>query len=120
MNENKTEEMMEKLFEKTNTLLEDKMSEIELSIHSIKNDINTVQDDLKYNINNLRKDLNITKDQTEIELSKIDQVLREFDCSQHLVGEKYENQKEKINNLTKDNKKLFPENPKIHGLILEL
>ena len=87
--------MMEKLFEKTNTLLEDKMSKVELSIHSIKNDINTVQDDLKYNINNLRKDLNITKDQTETELSKIDQVLKEFDCSQHLVGEKYENQKEK-------------------------
>ena len=33
---------MEKLFEKTNTLLEDKMSKVELSIHSIKNDINTV------------------------------------------------------------------------------
>ena len=47
MNENKIEEMMEKLFEKTNTLLEGKMSKIESSINNIKHDINTTWDDLK-------------------------------------------------------------------------
>ena len=36
MNENKTEEVMEELFKKTNTLLGDKMSEIESSISNIK------------------------------------------------------------------------------------
>ena len=42
MNENKIEEMMEKLFKKINTLLEEKMSKIESSINSIRSDINTV------------------------------------------------------------------------------
>ena len=63
---------------------------------------------------------NITKDNTEIELSKINRVLKEFDSSQHFLGEKYESQKEKINALMKDNKKLFLENQKLHGQILEL
>ena len=86
------------------------MSKIESSINNIKNDINTVQDDLKNNINNLRKDLYITKNKTETELSKINRVLKEFDSSQHFLGGKYESQKEKINDLIKDNKKLFLEN----------
>ena len=42
MNENKIEEMMEKLFKKINTLLEEKLSKIESSINSIRSDINTV------------------------------------------------------------------------------
>ena len=63
---------------------------------------------------------NITKDNTETELSKINRVLKEFDSSQHFLGEKYESQKEKINALMKDNKKLFLENQKLHGQILEL
>ena len=51
--ENKIKEMLEKLFEKTNTILEDKMNKIEASINNIKkNDINTVRDDLKNDINN--------------------------------------------------------------------
>ena len=86
------------------------MSKIKSSINNIKNDINTVQDDLKNNINNLRKDLYITKNKTETELSKINRVLKEFDSSQHFLGGKYESQKEKINVLIKDNKKLFLEN----------
>ena len=86
------------------------MSKIKSSINNIKNDINTVQDDLKNNINNLRKDLYITKNKTETELSKINRVLKEFDGSQHFLGGKYESQKEKINDLIKDNKKLFLEN----------
>ena len=120
MNENKIKEIMQKLFEKTNTLLEDKMSKIKSSINSIKNDINTVGDDLKNDINNLRKDLNITKDKTKTELNQINRVLKEFDSSQHFLGEKYESQKEKINRLIKDNKKLFLENQKFHGQILDL
>ena len=86
------------------------MSKIKSSINNIKNDINTVQDDLKNNINNLRKDLYITKNKTETELSKINRVLKEFDSSQHFLGGKYKSQKEKINDLIKDNKKLFLEN----------
>ena len=35
MDENKIEEMMEKLFEKTNTLLEDKINKIESSVNNI-------------------------------------------------------------------------------------
>ena len=51
--ENKIKEMLQKLFEKTNTILEDKMNKIEASINNIKkNDINTVRDDLKNDINN--------------------------------------------------------------------
>ena len=42
MDENKIEEMMEKLFKKTNTLLEGKMSKTESSINNIKHDINTI------------------------------------------------------------------------------
>ena len=120
MDEKKIEEMMQKLFEQTNTLLEDKMNKVESSINNIKNAINTVRDDLKNDINNLRKDLNITNGKTETELSKINIVLKEFDSSQHFLGEKYESQKEKINDLIKDNKKLFLENQKLHGQILEL
>ena len=85
-----------------------------------RSDINTVQDDLKNDINNLRKDLNIRKDKTETELNKINQVLKEFDSSQHFFGEKYECQKENTNDLKKDYKKLFLENQKVHGQILEL
>ena len=70
-----------------------------------RSDINTVQDDLKNDINNLRKDLNIRKDKTETELNKINQVLKEFDSSQHFFGEKYESQKENTNDLKKDYKK---------------
>ena len=51
--ENKIKEMLEKLFEKTNTILEDKVNKIEASINNIKKkDINTVRDDLKNDINN--------------------------------------------------------------------
>ena len=64
-------------------------------MNSIKNDINTVRDDLKNNINNLRKDLNITKDKTKTELNQINRVLKELDSSQDFLGEKYESQKEK-------------------------
>ena len=85
-----------------------------------RSDINTVQDDLKNDINNLRKDLNIRKDKTETELNKINQVLKEFDSSQPFFGEKYECQKENTNDLKKDYKKLFLENQKVHGQILEL
>ena len=108
MDENKIEEMMEKLVECTLLILywKKKISKIESSINNIKSDINTVRDDLKNDINNLRKDLNITKDQTEIELSKINPVLKEVACSQHFLGEKYESQKEKLSDLIKDNKKL--------------
>ena len=47
MDENKIEEIMEKGFKKTNILLDDKMSKIKSSINNIKNNINTVQGDLK-------------------------------------------------------------------------
>ena len=80
MDENKIEEMMEKLVERTLLIFywKKKMSKIESSINNIKSDINTVRDDLKNDINNLRKDLNITKDKTEIELSKINPVLKDL------------------------------------------
>ena len=47
MDANKIEEMMQKLFKKTNTILEEKISKTESSISNIKSNINTVQDDLK-------------------------------------------------------------------------
>ena len=47
MDENKIEEIMEKVFKKTNILLDDEMSKIKSSINNIKNNINTVQGDLK-------------------------------------------------------------------------
>ena len=47
MDENKIEEIMEKVVKKTNILLDDKMSKIKSSINNIKNNINTVQGDLK-------------------------------------------------------------------------
>ena len=47
MDENKIEEIMKKVFQKTNTLLDDKMSKIKSSINNIKNNINTVQGNLK-------------------------------------------------------------------------
>ena len=81
---------------------------------TLTNDINTVWDDLKNDINNLRKD------KTQTELNKINGVLKEFDSSQHFLGEKYESQKEKMNDLIKDNKKLFLENQNLHGQISEL
>ena len=48
------------------------MSKIESSITNIKNNINTMRDDLKNDINNLGKDLNIAKDKTKTELSQIE------------------------------------------------
>ena len=42
MDENKIEEMIERLFEKSNTLLEHKMNKIKSIINKIKMDINTL------------------------------------------------------------------------------
>ena len=42
MDENKIEEMIARLFEKSNTLLEHKMNKIESIINKIKMDINTL------------------------------------------------------------------------------
>ena len=78
---------MQKLFEKINTLLEEKISKIVSSINNIKSDINTVKGNLKNDINNLRNDLNITEDMTKTELSKVNRVLKEVDSSQHFISE---------------------------------
>ena len=87
MDDNKIEEMMRKLFEKINTLPEEKISKIVSSINNIKSDINTVKGNLKNDINNLRNDLNITEDMTKTELSKVNRVLKEVDSSQHFISE---------------------------------
>ena len=47
------------------------MSKIESSFNDIKNDINTVRDDLKHDFNNLGKDPNIPKDKTKTKLNKL-------------------------------------------------
>ena len=87
MDDNKIEEMMRKLFEKINTLPEEKISKIVSSINNIKSDINTVKVNLKNDINNLRNDLNITEDKTKTELSQVNRVLKEVDSSQHFISE---------------------------------
>ena len=85
---------MTTIFHAWNNLLEEeKMSKIETSIN-IKSDFHTVQDEFKNDI----MSLNITKYMTKTELSKVNCVLKEIDSSQHLLGEKYENEKEKVNN----------------------
>ena len=85
---------MTTVFHAWNNLLEEKMSKIETSINNIKSDFHTVQDEFKNDI----MSLNITKYMTKTELSKVNCVLKEIDSSQHLLGEKYENEKEKVNN----------------------
>ena len=85
---------MTTVFHAWNNLLEEKMSKIETRINNIKSDFHTVQDEFKNDI----MSLNITKYMTRTELSKVNCVLKEIDSSQHLLGEKYENKKEKVNN----------------------
>ena len=85
---------MTTVFHAWNNLLEEKMSKIETRINNIKSDFHTVQDEFKNDI----MSLNITKYMTKTELSKVNCVLKEIDSSQHLLGEKYENKKEKVNN----------------------
>ena len=85
---------MTTVFHAWNNLLEEKMSKIETRINNIKSDFHTVQDEFKNDI----MSLHITKYMTKTELSKVNCVLKEIDSSQHLLGEKYENKKEKVNN----------------------
>ena len=63
--------MLEKLFEKTNTMLEDKMNKIEASINNIKKMILILCE----MILKMTSITNITKVNTETELSKINRVL---------------------------------------------
>ena len=64
-------EMLEKLFEKTNTMLEDKMNKIEASINKYKKMILILCE----MILKMTSITNITKVNTETELSKINRVL---------------------------------------------
>ena len=69
MDEKKIQEMLQKLFDKTNTLLEEKMTKIESSVNNVKSDVNTVRDDLKNDIN--RKDLTSQKIRPKQSLVKL-------------------------------------------------
>ena len=94
-----------------------KILKLKQALNNIKIDLHTERHELKNNINNSKKDFNIKKDMTKTELSKINGVLKEVDSSQYFLAEKYENQKEKINNLIKDNMKIFTENQNLHRQI---
>ena len=77
--------------------------------HSLRNDIV-----------NLRNDLNSVKKLNKKELSEVKGSANDTEDGQKLIEKEFEDQKEKIKDLIKDNKKMFSENQRLHNEIKAL
>ena len=104
MENSKLQEILEKVISKTSDMLDEKFAKFE---HSLRNDIV-----------NLRNDLNNVKELNKKELSKLRESVNDIEDGQKFIEKEFEKQKEKIKDLmTKDNKKMFPENQRLYNKI---
>ena len=106
MDETKLIELLNDHLNKTDALLEDKINKmenkIENSLKEIRNEIETIK------MNNQTAIVNISNTLSEVEKS------------QNFINKEYESQKGKINDLIKDNKKLFLENQQLKNELDDL
>ena len=87
-------------------MLDEKFAKFE---HSLRNDIV-----------NLKSDLNSVKELNKKELSKVRESVNDIEDGQIFIEKEFEDQKEKIKDLIKDNKKMFSENQRLHNEIKAL
>ena len=106
MEDSKLEEILEKFISKTSDVLDEKFAKFE---HSLRNDIV-----------NLRNYLNSVKELNKKELSKVIESVNDIEDSQKFIEKEFEDQKEKIKDLIKDNKKMFSEDQRLQNEIKAL
>ena len=106
MEDIKLEEILEKVISKTSDMLDEKFAKFD---HSLRNDIV-----------NLRNDLNSVKELYKKELSKVRECVNDIEDGQKFIEKEFEDQKEKIKDMIKDNKKMFSENQILHNEIRAL
>ena len=106
MEDSKLEEILEKVISKTSDMLDEKFAKFE---HSLRNDIV-----------NLRNDLNSVKELNKKKLCKVRESANDIEDGQKFIEKEHEEQKEKIKDLIKGNKKMFPENQGLHNEIKAL
>ena len=91
MEDSKLKEILEKVISKTSDMLDEKFAKSE---HCLGN-----------GIVNLRNNLNSVKELKKKELSKVRESVNYFEDVKKLIEKEFEEQKEKIKDLIKDNKK---------------
>ena len=101
--DSKLEEILEKVISKLSDILNEKFAKFELS--------------LRNDIVNLRNDLNSVKELKKKELSKVRESVSDTEDDLKFIEKEFEEQKEKIKGLIKDNKKMFSENQRLHNEI---
>ena len=106
MEDSKLEEILEKVISKTSDMLDEKFAKFE---HSLRNDIV-----------NLRNDLNSVKELNKKKLCKVRESANDIEDGQKFIEKEHEEQKEKIKDLIKGNKKMFSENQGLHNEIKAL
>ena len=106
MEDIKLEEILEKVISKTSDMLDETFAKFD---HSLRNDIV-----------NLRNDLNSVKELCKKELSKVRECVNDIEDGQKFIEKEFEDQKEKIKDMIKDNKKMFSENQRLHNEIRAL
>ena len=98
---------MEKLLLKNNEILDEKLNKVSEKLSTIETIIRT-------KINQIKEDINNVKYSNQVEFNKINQKVGSIEDSQHLISEKFEKQKQKINQLLEDNKKIHLDNTRLH------
>ena len=106
MEDSKLEEILKKVISKTSDMLDEKFAKFE---HSLRNDIV-----------NLRNNLNSVKELNKKELSKVRESVSNIEDDQKFIEKEFEDQKGKIKDLIKDNKRIFSENQRLHNEIKAL
>ena len=74
--------------------------------HSLRNDVV-----------DLRNDLNNMEELNKKEISKVRESVNDIEDGSKFIEKEFEDQKEKIKDLIKDNKKMFSENQRLHNEI---
>ena len=109
MADNDTKSLLQQILVKSDALeckLDEKLTRIETTIRA--------------EINGIKKDLQTYKERNYEEIKLIKKTVNGLEASQSLLSEKYEEQKEKIQQLINDNKKLYLENKNLNNSIESL
>ena len=81
--------------------------------HALDQKLANMDNNIKAGINEIKVNLEEFKALQKEEVTKIKKTVENVDESQDLINRKFEDQKEKLAQLTKDHKKLFAENAEL-------
>ena len=107
MADNDTKSLLQQILMKSDALeykLDEKLTKIENTIRA--------------EINGIKKDLEAYKERNYEEIKLIKKTVNDLETSQSLLSEKYKEQKEKIQQLISDNKKLYLEKKNLKNSIV--